>query len=121
MKVISLQTALKRLPKLNNEIRYRSCFEEKQFTSGLIAFRPNKSLDAKQIIHTDKDVVCHVLKGRGRLRINGRRFQTVTYINSTAAVKALSTTRLSSSASRSGVEKSPALSSAPSAPSSNNR
>ena len=75
MKVISLQTALKRLPTLNNEIRYRSCFEEEQFTSGLIAFRPNKSLDAKQIIHADKDVVCHVLKGRGRLRINGRRIQ----------------------------------------------
>ena len=75
MKVIRLQTALKRLPKLNDEIRYKNCFQAKTFTSGLIAFRPNKNSDAKQIIHTDKDVVCHVLKGRGRLRINGRRVQ----------------------------------------------
>jgi quercetin dioxygenase-like cupin family protein len=75
MKVIKLQTALKRLPKLSDEIRYQGCFEEKQFTCGLIAFRPQKASDFKQISHSDRDVVCHVLKGRGRLRINGRRIQ----------------------------------------------
>ena len=75
MKVINLQSILKRLPKLNDEISYRSCFEEKQFTSGLIAFRFHRNSDRKQINHKDKDVVCHVLKGRGRLRINGRRIQ----------------------------------------------
>ena len=75
MKIIRLQTALKRLPKLNEEIRYRSCIDEKQFTSGLIAFRPHKNSAAKQISHNDKDVVCHVLKGRGRLRVNGRRLE----------------------------------------------
>jgi quercetin dioxygenase-like cupin family protein len=75
MKSIKLQTALKRLVKLNSEIRYRSCFETKQFTSGLIAFRPQKDSNAKQIRHNDKDVVCHVLKGRGRLRVNGRRIE----------------------------------------------
>jgi len=75
MKIIRLQTALKQLPKLNEEIRYRSCIEAKQFTCGLIAFRPHKNSDAKQISHNDKDVVCHVLKGRGRLRVNGRRLE----------------------------------------------
>ena len=75
MKIINLQAALKRLPKLNNEIRYRSCFEAKQFTSGLIAFRPKKNSNPKQINRGDKDVDCQVLKGRGRLRINGRRIQ----------------------------------------------
>jgi mannose-6-phosphate isomerase-like protein (cupin superfamily) len=75
MKVINLQTALKRLPKLNDEIRYKNCFQAKTFTSGLIAFCPNHKSDTKQIVHADKDVVCHVLKGRGRLRINGRRIQ----------------------------------------------
>jgi quercetin dioxygenase-like cupin family protein len=75
MKVIKLQTALKRLPRRSGEIRYQSCFEEKQFTSGLIAFQPKKVSDSKQITHDDRDVVCHVLKGRGRLRINGRRIQ----------------------------------------------
>ena len=49
MKVIRLQTALKRLPKLNDEIRYKNCFQEKTFTSGLIAFGTNKNSDAKQI------------------------------------------------------------------------
>lgn len=73
MKVINLPTALKRLPKLNDEIRYKDCFQAKSFTSGLIAFRPNQKSDTKQIIHADKDVVCHILKGRGQLRINGRR------------------------------------------------
>ncbi|MET0503354.1 MAG: cupin domain-containing protein [Candidatus Binatia bacterium] len=73
MKIIKLQTALKRLPKLNDEIRYRNCIDEKQFTSGLIAFRPYKASAAKQISHHDKDVVCHVVKGRGRLRVNRRR------------------------------------------------
>ena len=73
MKIVKIDAALKRLLKINREIRYQSCFEEKQFTSGLIAFRPQKKSDSKQITHDDKDVVCHVLKGRGRLRINGRR------------------------------------------------
>jgi mannose-6-phosphate isomerase-like protein (cupin superfamily) len=76
MKIIKLQTALKGLPKLNDEIRYRSCIEEKQFTSGLIVFRSHKRASAaKQISHNDKDVVCHVVKGRGRLRVNGRRLE----------------------------------------------
>ena len=75
MKVIKLQNALKRLPKLNDEIRYKRCFEEKQFTAGLIAFRPQKRSDVKRIRHDDKDVVCHVLRGRGRLRIKDRHVQ----------------------------------------------
>jgi mannose-6-phosphate isomerase-like protein (cupin superfamily) len=75
MKVINVQNALKHLSKLNAEIRHRSYFEEKQFTSGLIAFRFDRNSDRKPINHNDKDVVCHVLKGRGRLRINGRRIQ----------------------------------------------
>ena len=75
MKIINLQTALKRLPKLNQEIRYKNCFQEKTFTSGLIAFRSQKNSNVKQINHSDKDVVCQVLKGRGRLRIDGRRIR----------------------------------------------
>jgi quercetin dioxygenase-like cupin family protein len=73
MKIIKIKSALKRLKKINGEIRYADCFKEKQFTSGLIAFRPNKRSDRKQINHDDKDVVCHVIKGSGRLRVNGKR------------------------------------------------
>jgi quercetin dioxygenase-like cupin family protein len=71
--IIKVPEALRRMAKVNEEIRYTSCIEQKQFTTGLIAFRASKSADPKQINHNDKDVVCHVLKGRGRLRINGRR------------------------------------------------
>jgi mannose-6-phosphate isomerase-like protein (cupin superfamily) len=75
MKVINLRSALKQLSKLNAEIRHQSCIEGKQFTSGLIAFRFDRNSDRKQINHNDKDVVCHVLKGSGRLRINKRRIR----------------------------------------------
>jgi mannose-6-phosphate isomerase-like protein (cupin superfamily) len=73
VKVVKISQALRRLRKINNEIRYADCFKEEKFTSGLIAFRPSKALDRKQINHDDKDVVCHVIKGNGRLRINGKR------------------------------------------------
>lgn len=75
MKVLRISSVLKRLKKLNDEILYADCFAEKQFTSGLIAFRPSKNSDPKQINHADKDVVCHVIKGSGRLRVDGKRIQ----------------------------------------------
>ena len=73
VKPIKITQALKRLRKINDEIRYADCFKEEKFTSGLIAFRPTKDSDRKQINHDDKDVVCHVIKGNGRLRVNGKR------------------------------------------------
>jgi quercetin dioxygenase-like cupin family protein len=75
MKVLRINNVLKHFKNLNDEIRYANCFDEKQFTSGLIAFRPTKNSDRKQIKHDDKDVVCHVIKGNGRLRVNGKRVQ----------------------------------------------
>ena len=75
MKTIKISQALKRLKKISDEIRFAECFKEDNFTSGLIAFRPSRNLDHKQIIHDDKDVVCQVIKGSGRLRIKGRRIQ----------------------------------------------
>lgn len=73
MKVIKINTALNGLKKLNDEIRYVDCFAAKQFTAGLIAFRPTKNSNPKQINHADKDVVCHVIQGSGRLRVNSKR------------------------------------------------
>ena len=75
MKVIKINAALKKLRNLNSEIRYADCFAAKQFTSGLIAFHPTEKSDRKQINHDDKDVICQVLKGRGRLRIHGRHIR----------------------------------------------
>ena len=73
MKVLKISSALRRLKKINDEIRYADCFKEKRFTSGLIAFRPANNSDPKQINHDDKDVVCYVIQGRGRLRVHGKR------------------------------------------------
>jgi quercetin dioxygenase-like cupin family protein len=72
MKVIKIAAALKKLKKLNEEIRYADCFADKRFTAGVIAFRPTKNCNPKQINHADKDVVCHVIKGTGRLRADGK-------------------------------------------------
>lgn len=73
MKIVKINQLLKTLKKLSDEIRYADCFGEKQFTSGLIAFRPTKHANPQQIKHPDKDVVCHVIKGNGHLRVNGKR------------------------------------------------
>jgi quercetin dioxygenase-like cupin family protein len=75
MRIVKISAALKRLRKINDEIRYASCVEEKNFTSGLIAFKRTKKSNPKQITHDDKDVVCHVLQGSGRLLVDRRRFQ----------------------------------------------
>lgn len=75
MKTARIHQALKRLKKINDEISYADCFKEKQFTAGLIAFYPRKHSDPKQIVHADKDVVCQVIKGSGRLRVNGKRIR----------------------------------------------
>ena len=75
MKTVKIDAALKRLRKINDEIHYTDCFESKHFKSGLIAFSPRKTSDAKQIKHADKDVVCHVIKGTGRLQLERRRIQ----------------------------------------------
>jgi len=73
IKIIRVREALKELAKISPEIRYKSCVAEKKFTVGIISFKPRQNSDPKQISHRDKDVVCHVLRGHGRLRVNHRR------------------------------------------------
>jgi quercetin dioxygenase-like cupin family protein len=72
MKVIKLQSALKQLKPINHEISYKECVSGSRFTTGLISFKPARGSDPGQIKHQDKDVVCQVLKGRGRLRVRRR-------------------------------------------------
>ena len=73
MKIVKIDATLKRLKKINDEIHYVGCFESKHFTSGVIAFRPSKNPNTKQIEHADKDVVCQVVRGAGRVQIRHRR------------------------------------------------
>ncbi len=75
MKIVKIAAALKHLRKINEEIQYLGCFESTHFSSGVIAFRQTKSPNRKQIKHADKDVVCHVVKGTGRVHIKKRRIQ----------------------------------------------
>ena len=70
MKVIKINAELKRLRKLNEEIRQADCFKTDHFASGLIAFRPTTLSGRKQINHHDKDLICQVIKGTGRVRVN---------------------------------------------------
>ncbi len=72
-KVLDALRELKDLRPINPEIRYKNCVDATSFTSGLIAFLPRKTSDSRQIKHGDKDVLCYVVKGRGRLRLNRRR------------------------------------------------
>src|SRR6266545_2419033 len=73
MKVLRIKSQLRRLKKISPELSYANCFKEKQFTTVLIAFRSTKNSDSQQINHDDKDVVCHVIKGNGRLCTNNKR------------------------------------------------
>lgn len=73
MKIIKIRNALRHLEKVNEEIRYVSCVEGGRFSTGLISFRPRRGPDPRQISHRDKDVICHVLRGKGRLRVNGKK------------------------------------------------
>jgi len=73
MKVLRINSQIKRLKELNDEIRYADCFTAEQFTSGLIAFRPARNSDRKQILHKDQDVVCQVIQGSGKLRVGRKR------------------------------------------------
>jgi mannose-6-phosphate isomerase-like protein (cupin superfamily) len=73
--VVNVRRIVKDLRQINPEIRYKNCFKEERFISGIIAFRPQKTSNPNQINHDDKDVVCHVIRGRGRLRLKRRRVE----------------------------------------------
>lgn len=73
VEITAIKEALKGMTNISAEIRYKSCFEASKFTTGVIAFHSRTNSDPKQINHVDKDVICHVLKGRGRLRLQDRK------------------------------------------------
>jgi len=70
VEVLEFETLRNELEPLSPEIARRVCFRGERYESGLISFRPQSQPDPKQIIHADKDVVCHVLSGQGRLRLS---------------------------------------------------
>jgi len=66
--VAQIDTILQDLDRLTDEIAYRRVASGPGYECGLIRFLPREEADARQITHADKDVVCHVIKGRGQLR-----------------------------------------------------
>ena len=73
MKITTVAKSLRELKKINDEISYASVADGRRYSSGIILFRPRRAEDAKQIRHSDKDVICQVIRGSGRLRVNGRK------------------------------------------------
>jgi len=67
VKVLQLEEVAGQLRALGEEIRYATCFEGQGFTQGIIAFAA-KPANVGQITHDDKDVLCYVISGTGRLR-----------------------------------------------------
>ena len=70
-KVLQLEDVAGQLKPLGQEIRYATCVEAGHFTQGVIAFA-GKPASGSQITHDDKDVLCYVISGTGRLRSGER-------------------------------------------------
>ena len=71
MEAFRLEELLSHLEPLTPEIRFRDLVSRPTFKAGLIAFSPGGTADPKQITHSDRDVLCYVLRGCGRLRADG--------------------------------------------------
>jgi quercetin dioxygenase-like cupin family protein len=71
VEVFRLQELLSRLEQRSQEIRAFEVVSGPTFKAGLIAFSPGGTADPNEITHPNKDVLCYVLRGRGRLRANG--------------------------------------------------
>ena len=71
VRALQLEEVAAQLKELGQEMRYATCFESDRFTQGIIAFA-GKPAAGTQITHDDKDVLCYVISGTGRLRTTDR-------------------------------------------------
>jgi quercetin dioxygenase-like cupin family protein len=67
VRVLQLEEVAVQMQPLSEEMRYSTCFTSERFTQGVIAFS-GKPRSSNQITHDDKDVLCYVISGTGRLR-----------------------------------------------------
>ncbi len=68
--VVQVDALLLEMDRLNDEISYRRVASGAGYECGVVRFLPRSEQDRLQITHADKDVVCHVLRGRGRLSLD---------------------------------------------------
>ena len=71
MDVLRLDQALGDLQPISPEVGVHSWHRAPNYEVGLIAFYPRADDDPRQICHARRDVVCHALRGAGRLRLEG--------------------------------------------------
>jgi len=72
MKVLDVAEELALATPLSPEMAHRRLAAAETFEAGVIRFAPvAAAADPKQITHTDRDVLCYVLSGAGRLRTAG--------------------------------------------------
>jgi quercetin dioxygenase-like cupin family protein len=72
MKVLDLAEELKRAKAISAQIAYRRVTEAHAFEAGVARFAPGDAADPEQVTHPEKDVLCYVMGGAGRLRAVGR-------------------------------------------------
>jgi quercetin dioxygenase-like cupin family protein len=71
MKVLDLSDELRRVRSVSPEMAHRRLVEAHTFEAGVVRFSPGAAADPRQVTHEDKDVLCYVLGGTGRLRADG--------------------------------------------------
>ena len=72
MKVLDLAEELKRVKSVSALIAHRRVIEAHAFEAGVARFSPGDAADPEQVTHPEKDVLCYVMSGAGRLRAVGR-------------------------------------------------
>jgi quercetin dioxygenase-like cupin family protein len=73
-----LEAALAEMETANEEFGHRPLMTGPGYEYGLVRFLPRAEADERFITHRDKDVICQVMRGRGRLRlVAGQRELTV--------------------------------------------
>ena len=69
---LQIDQALGELQPISPEVGLRTWQRGSNYEVGLIAFYPRADDDPRQICHAQRDVVCHALRGAGRLRLDGQ-------------------------------------------------
>jgi mannose-6-phosphate isomerase-like protein (cupin superfamily) len=72
MDVLRVDRALGELEPRSPEISVRTWHRGASYEVGLIAFQPQLAADPRHICHADRDVLCQVVQGTGRLRTEGQ-------------------------------------------------
>ncbi len=73
-----VEAALTELESLTEEIAYRRLASGPGYECGVVRFLPRDGSPDRFVVHQDKDVLCHVLRGKGQLRVmSGERDLTV--------------------------------------------